>query len=146
MNSTAKPRIKLTRCRTYHTRILEIGDTQKRVLKRQFRCDALSPPPSSTSSSPPPSATSSSPAPTLAQDGRALIGGRDWQVRGCQQKHENQPDTTTCPSITISIPLLQFSVYQYQYNTRILLLTFEYQYRSIPKSIDHLCFTLPKIY
>ena len=86
MNSTAKPRIKLTRCRTYHTRILEIGDTQKRVLKRQFRCDA---------GSPPPSATSSSPATILAQDGRALIGGRDWQVRGCQQKHEHQLDTTT---------------------------------------------------
>ena len=86
MNSTAKPRIKLTRCRTYHTRILEIGDTQKRVLKRQFRCDA---------GSPPPSATPSSPATTLAQDGRALIGGRDWQVRGCQQKHEHQLDTTT---------------------------------------------------
>ena len=66
MNSTAKPRIKLTRCRTYHTRILEIGDTQKRVLKRQFRCDAGSPPPSATSSSPPPSATSCSPATTLA--------------------------------------------------------------------------------
>ena len=41
MNSTAKPRIKLTRCRTYHTRILEIGDTQKRVLKRQFRHSVL---------------------------------------------------------------------------------------------------------
>ena len=95
MNSTAKPRIKLTRCRTYHTRILEIGDTQKRVLKRQFRCDAGSPPPSATSSSPPPSATSSSPATILAQDGRALIGGRDWQVRGCQQKHEHQLATTT---------------------------------------------------